>query len=527
MGTSGELLQEKSTNGWGEKGSLMMSKDNYEMINMNNYIPYTPTLTLKEMRELSGENGYYQRELCIKVQAFNRLEKTKMAVGALLKYTDSAKYQLVLIDNGSTDGTLEYFKSIDHPDKVIYHFTKNVGISYPDRFVKEPLVAKFVLTLPNDAYVTEHWLENMLACAQSDKTIAIITTMSTNFINFQNPFFSANISTFDEVEKIAKTFNEKSDWKTWQDRKRLLPVVALMKSGTCRQTPPAQIGFYYESTDDDITLNRSRTSYKQMLCGDVYIHHDHPIGRFVDKNQKDLQMSMRQARKNFRELHFGIDPWTDMQSYEIELLKLGDFDRPCSKALGIDVHIGIPIHEIKHKLKEQGHLDAELYGFITDAKFFLDMAVACQGQIVCDRIDFLTEHYEPESLDYILLGEEINRYEHPKKLIKSIASLLKKGGQFFLKLKNTQDVYSIFPQYGDEETSSSLDCVHVMKTQVAKWLAEENFSVVGEAKRTLRIDKEKEAEIKTALKASALVDEAQIGHYFTEIYYICVTKNGA
>ena len=64
-------------------------------------------------------------------QAYNHLEDyTKPAIEALFRYTKDIDYELILVDNGSTDGTFEYFKSLDHPRKRIYRITKNIGALY-------------------------------------------------------------------------------------------------------------------------------------------------------------------------------------------------------------------------------------------------------------------------------------------------------------------------------------------------------------------------------------------------------------
>ena len=58
-------------------------------------------------------------------QAYNHLEDyTKPALDALFRYTRDIDYELILVDNGSTDGTFEYFKSIQHPRKRIYRITR-------------------------------------------------------------------------------------------------------------------------------------------------------------------------------------------------------------------------------------------------------------------------------------------------------------------------------------------------------------------------------------------------------------------
>ena len=82
----------------------------------------------------SRENAYStvlegEPEVTILVIAYNRLEKTKRCVTSILEHTDGVNYELLLIDNGSEDGTLEYFQSVQHPLKRIIRITKKPGFA--------------------------------------------------------------------------------------------------------------------------------------------------------------------------------------------------------------------------------------------------------------------------------------------------------------------------------------------------------------------------------------------------------------
>ena len=51
-------------------------------------------------------------EVSILVVGWNRLEKTKRCVESILRYMEGVDYELILIDSGSEDGTLDYFRSV-------------------------------------------------------------------------------------------------------------------------------------------------------------------------------------------------------------------------------------------------------------------------------------------------------------------------------------------------------------------------------------------------------------------------------
>ena len=58
--------------------------------------------------------GTDRAEVSILLLAYNRLDKTKRCIESILKNTSEVNYELILLDNGSTDGTQAYFKSIPY-----------------------------------------------------------------------------------------------------------------------------------------------------------------------------------------------------------------------------------------------------------------------------------------------------------------------------------------------------------------------------------------------------------------------------
>ena len=48
---------------------------------------------------------------------YNRLYYTQKTLPALLNSAENVKFQIRIVDNGSTDGTVEYLKNLEHPQK--------------------------------------------------------------------------------------------------------------------------------------------------------------------------------------------------------------------------------------------------------------------------------------------------------------------------------------------------------------------------------------------------------------------------
>ena len=165
-------------------------------------------------------------EVTVCVLAYNRLEKTRRCVESILKYTQGITYELLLVDNGSEDGTLEYFQSIQYPNKKILHITKNLGALYATNLAMRSFSGRYFALVINDAIVTKNWLSNLLRCFESDPRIGMVTPGASNVSNLQE--IPLSFSSYEEMQRKAAVYNQ-SDPRKWEQRVRLVAIIYLLK----------------------------------------------------------------------------------------------------------------------------------------------------------------------------------------------------------------------------------------------------------------------------------------------------------
>lgn len=377
-------------------------------------------------------------EVSVIVQAYNGLEKTKRCVESVLKYTADVDYELILIDNGSQDGTLEYFRTVPYEKKRIVHISKNIGASYPNSVLNLNELGRFICHLASDLIVTHHWLKNLLTCMKSDCRIGMVNAVSSNTSNLQE--VPLEYRTAAEMQEKARAFNC-SDPRKWEDRLRLITLGTLYRKEAIMAVgwPIGDVGFFHDFVDDDITFRMRRMGYRTVLAGDTWICHDHDFRNWEGKDPVQFQQSVEIGGKNFQEKYFGIDAWQDVNNYYLSYMD--HFPRPeagqGAHILGIDVKCGTPILDVKNWLRKQGIFDAELSAYTQDPKYWIDLKTICQGTVSCDREEFLTDAYPQEYFDYVIADRPLNRYHEPQKMINDLFSLCKSGGVVTCKLKNT------------------------------------------------------------------------------------------
>jgi GT2 family glycosyltransferase/glycosyltransferase involved in cell wall biosynthesis len=136
---------------------------------------------LNEEAKISGEFSdalhRCQKELApfrvsIVVPLFNALEYTKMMLSSLKETTNQDNYELILVDNASTDGTREYLKTLKDDTRVILNDTNE---NFAGACNRGALAATtpFVLFLNNDTILTPGWLDGIIA-ELADPSVAMV-----------------------------------------------------------------------------------------------------------------------------------------------------------------------------------------------------------------------------------------------------------------------------------------------------------------------------------------------------------------
>ena len=411
-------------------------------------IVYGDVLDFYTNREKSAASvaEYDDPLVSIYFQAYNHLEDyTKPAIAALLRYTAEIDYELILVDNGSTDGTFEFFKTVEHPRKRIYRITKNIGAFYAYRAAKYAtcgrfLRGKYYLGLPNDILVTKNWLRNMLICMESDEHIGFVVPMSDNVSNLQE--VDLGYSDFEDMQEKAAAFNV-SDPRKWHDRVRLIPTVCMIRTAL-REFYEADYAFIYEFSDDDISFAYRRLGYRNVLCGDVFVHHEgSTISAAVPEQRAE---NIEKGRALFRCKYNGIDAWSDVVNFEV-YLRRALFEhaemRENASVLGIDVRCGTPLLEIRNTLRCDGFGNTHLTAYTTDPKYWQDLSCFCEGGVFCGDIDRLSHKLGDAMFDYIIIGEYGDLYEDALAVIRSAASHLRAGGALVCKLRNYDLPYEL------------------------------------------------------------------------------------
>jgi GT2 family glycosyltransferase/predicted Zn-dependent protease len=207
------------------------------------------------------------------ILTFNQLKYTKECLKSIRKYTPEP-HEIIFVDNGSTDGTVKYLKTLIKENKnyKLIENKENLGFAKGCNQGISNSSGEYLLLLNNDVIVTEHWLSDMLSCLKSSPEIGIVGPMTNNISGLQKDP-NATYPSINELPSYAKTFRE-------QYRYRRIPFRRIV--GFCmlfRRSLIDKIGLFDENfgtgnfEDDDLCLRSALEGFQNFIAGDVFIHH--------------------------------------------------------------------------------------------------------------------------------------------------------------------------------------------------------------------------------------------------------------
>ncbi|MGE5406732.1 MAG: glycosyltransferase [Methanosarcina sp.] len=254
------------------------------------------------LENVSNIEGITETFVSIIVLTYNGLKYNKEFINSVLKYT-KAKYEIIAVDNASTDGTVEYLEDLRNMRdniKVVFN-ESNLGFPMAVNQALKAASGNYVLIANNDIVVTDGWLERMLEVAESDNTAGIVGPVS-NAVSGLQIDKNAKYKNITEMHKYAKKVRKQNAGKTLA-----FPRVAFLCTLIKKEVIDTIGGLDERFTpgnfeDDDFCLRAQLSGYKTIIAQDVFIHHYGSKSFKADGEQKYFE------RLNINKEKF-IDKW--------------------------------------------------------------------------------------------------------------------------------------------------------------------------------------------------------------------------
>jgi GT2 family glycosyltransferase/tetratricopeptide (TPR) repeat protein/2-polyprenyl-3-methyl-5-hydroxy-6-metoxy-1,4-benzoquinol methylase len=204
----------------------------------------------------------------IVILTHNQLEYTRQCVESVRRNTDHP-YELVFVDNGSSDGTLDYLRPV--PNARVIANRENRGFPAAANQGVRAASGQQVLLLNNDCVVPSGWLGRLLRALYSDPKVGLVGPCS-NCVSGEQQV-EAGYKDLGELDDFAEGWARVHD-REWGDTDRLVGFCLLI-----RREVIDKVGLLDERfgtgcfEDDDYCLRALRAGYRAVLARDAFVHH--------------------------------------------------------------------------------------------------------------------------------------------------------------------------------------------------------------------------------------------------------------
>lgn len=207
------------------------------------------------------------------ILTWNQLSLTQACLESIRSNT-SETYELIVVDNGSNDGTVTWLRQQAETDRriTVIENADNLGFAAGcNQGIRAAKGSRLVL-LNNDTVVTPDWLTGMNELLERYPDAGIIGPMTNS---------ASGIQVVPDVEYTPDSLPAWAETFRQQHRYRVIPQRRIV--GFCmlfRRELVEKVGLLDESfgagnyEDDDFCLRAELAGYRNLIAGDVFIHHE-------------------------------------------------------------------------------------------------------------------------------------------------------------------------------------------------------------------------------------------------------------
>ncbi|MEC0241106.1 glycosyltransferase family 2 protein [Paenibacillus dokdonensis] len=224
----------------------------------------------------------------------NGLDLTRQCVESVLRHT-TEPLEWIVVDNGSSDGTLEFWRSMAGVKLIVNEENKGFAAGTNQGMIEA--TGDYILLLNNDTIVTPNWLSGLYAALLRDSNIGIVGPVS----NHVAPIQRIPVSEWPASENLnAYALQRQQDLAgSGFYSHKLIGFCMLFHRSLLDRIGGFDERFFPGNYEDDDFSIRTRISGKRLwVAQDIFIHHEGQ-GTFTS-NRIDYKRSSLASAEKFR-----------------------------------------------------------------------------------------------------------------------------------------------------------------------------------------------------------------------------------
>jgi len=211
----------------------------------------------------------------IVVLCYQALAYTKQCVASLLDHT-GGDFEIILVDNGSDDGTPSYLRQVadEHSNCHLIENGENLGYAAGNNQGVAAARGEYIVLINNDVIVTDGWLDRLLYSAERDPKVGIVGPMTNRISGTQMlPEVNYDTETLAGLGKFAADLANKQSHiavPNW----RAVGFCVLIKRDVFTKIGGLDERFGRGNfEDDDFCIRAMLAGFETRLATDCFVHH--------------------------------------------------------------------------------------------------------------------------------------------------------------------------------------------------------------------------------------------------------------
>ncbi|MBI4611256.1 MAG: glycosyltransferase [Candidatus Rokubacteria bacterium] len=195
---------------------------------------------------------------------FNRIDLTKRTIECYRGHVRHP-YRLICVDNGSTDGTPDYLRSV--ADFVIAN-SANTGPSRARNLGYAVTTSEYVLFSDNDIEFEADVITRLVTAMEHEPRLGLVAPLLQHYLEETGNFPTG--ASLAEMTAVAAARAPAS----LQDIPLLMSTVVLARRSMIEEIGPWDTGYgLYGHEDSDYTLRARARGWRAAMAPDCYVHH--------------------------------------------------------------------------------------------------------------------------------------------------------------------------------------------------------------------------------------------------------------
>jgi GT2 family glycosyltransferase len=245
-----------------------------------------------------GEEG--RKRVSIVVVTHDNLVFTRLCLESLLANTRNRSYEVIVVDNASTDGTAAYLRRLaeNHPHVRFLLNEENRGFARACNQGLSLASGAVLVLLNNDTMVPPGWLETLISKLR-DPTVGLVGPVTNRIANEAE--VETSYDTWREFLKTARERSVKHAGKVFELSMLMMFCTAIRRK-VYERIGPLDEQFEVGMLEDDDYAMRVRKAGLRIVCAeDVLVHHfgEASLGKLVSSGGFDSALEAN--RKRFEE----------------------------------------------------------------------------------------------------------------------------------------------------------------------------------------------------------------------------------